>query len=151
MNFTVKTARMDDLDTLVSFALAEAKDAEGITKPPELVRKGIQAALENPAIARYWVLENPERQVIGNISVLKEWSNWNAGYYWWIQSMYIRPEYRGKNGMKWLVDQVRETAIRENALEIRLYVHQDNLRARKAYQRAGFSKLPYEIMAMELE
>ena len=150
MNFTARIAHFDDLDTLVSFALHEAEDAEGITLTFDIVRVGIQDALENPDIARYWTLVDSDGNVVGNISVLKEWSNWKAGFYWWIQSVYIRPEHRGRNGLKALMDKVKETAIGENALEIRLYVHQDNHRARRAYQRSGFTEAPYVIMAMDL-
>jgi ribosomal protein S18 acetylase RimI-like enzyme len=53
--------------------------------------------------------------------------------------MYIIPEYRSRELMKLPVDEVCESAEAENAMEIRLYVGQDNLRAIKAYQRSGFS------------
>jgi GNAT superfamily N-acetyltransferase len=150
MNFFVRIANIDDLDTLVSFTLAEAKEAEGIKKSSVIVRKGIKAALENPTIARYWVLENHERETIGSVSVVKEWSDWHAGYYWWIQSMFIRPEYRGQKLMRLLLDKVREAARKEEAIDIRLYVHKDNIRAIKAYSREGFSVSPYQIMRMDL-
>jgi GNAT superfamily N-acetyltransferase len=150
MNFFVRIANIEDLDMLVSFTLAEAKEAEGIKKSSVIVRKGIKAALENPTIARYWVLENQKREIIGSVSVVKEWSDWHAGYYWWIQSMFIRPEYRGQKLMRLLLDKVREAARKEEAIEIRLYVHKDNIRAIKAYSREGFSVAPYQIMRMDL-
>lgn len=150
MNYTVRTAHTEDLELLVRFAHAEAVDAEGINLPPEIVRKGILTALGNPAVARYWVLADVDGQVVGHISVVREWSNWKAGYYWWIQSLYIRPEHRGKNGLELLLEKIKETARQENALEIRLCVHRDNLRARRAYQRNEFSELPYILMRMDL-
>lgn len=48
------------------------------------VRKGIRAALEDESVAIYWVLQGSRDEIVGNISVVKEWSNWKAGYYWWI-------------------------------------------------------------------
>jgi len=150
MNYTVRTAHTEDLELLVHFAHAEAVDAEGINLPPEIVRKGILTALENPAVARYWVLADVDGQVVGHISVVREWSNWKAGYYWWIQSLYIRPEHRGKNGLELLLEKIKETARQENALEVRLGVHRDNLRARRAYQRNEISELPYILMRMDL-
>jgi len=47
-----------------------------------------------------------------------------------------------------LINTVRETAVAEQALEVRLYVHAANSRAVKAYQRAGFEELPYRIMGL---
>jgi GNAT superfamily N-acetyltransferase len=151
MRFSVREAHLDDLDNLVTFTLSEARHAEGKELNPDIVRKGVEVALVDPSIARYWVLENQERETIGSISVVKEWSNWNAGYYWWIQSMFITADYRGQKLMGHLMEAVQKTAKKENALDIRLLVHQDNHRAQKAYLKEGFSNAPYKIMIMNLE
>jgi GNAT superfamily N-acetyltransferase len=149
-NHTVRSAGIDDLDTLVSFTLAEALEAEGSNKSSERVHEGIKTALADPAIASYWVLENSDGELIGSVSVVKEWSDWHAGFYWWIQSMFIQPEYRGQQLMSLLLDKVRQEAEDEDALEVRLYVHNDNFRAIRAYEREGFSISPYKIMVMPL-
>jgi GNAT superfamily N-acetyltransferase len=151
MKFSVRPAQLEDLNTLVTFTRMEALHAEGIELNPEMMRKGVKAALDDSTIARYWVLENDDGEIIGSVSVVKEWSNWNAGFYWWVQSMFIAPEYRAQKLMSHLIETVRETAKKENALDIRLLVHQDNRRAQKAYRREGFSNAPYEIMILGLE
>jgi hypothetical protein len=81
MNPIVRRAKLDDLDTLVSFTLAEAKEAEGIDLSPQVICEGINCALEDPETARYWVLVDHEVNTIGSVSVVKEWSDWRAGYY----------------------------------------------------------------------
>lgn len=149
MAFSVRKAREADLDTLVSFTLAEADEAEGSQKSPELVRQGVQAGIKDPSIATYWVLEEDDSNQVGAVSVIKEWSDWHAGYYWWIQSLFIRPDYRGRNLVGLLMEAVAEQARRENALQVRLYVHRDNARAIKAYRKQGFSETPYLIMQLE--
>jgi len=146
MTFSVRAATIKDLDTLVSFTLAEAVEAEGIEISAETVSRGISAGLQDPALARYWVLEDHENAVVGSISVVREWSDWHAGYYWWIQSMFIKPGYRGQGLMRQLVAAVAETAAAEAALELRLYVHEENERAIRAYRRADFADSPYRIM-----
>jgi GNAT superfamily N-acetyltransferase len=151
MNFTVRAGNIDDLGTLVSFILAEANEAEGNEKSSTIVSEGIKTGLENPAIAQYWVLEDDERNIIGSVSIVKEWSDWHAGYYWWIQSMFIRSEYRGQGLMKLLLDKVKVVAKTDNALELRLYVHEENTRAIRAYNREGFSDSPYQIMTLAIE
>ena len=30
----------------------------------------------------------------GCLGVTSEWSDWNAGYYWWFQSVYVKPSFR---------------------------------------------------------
>ena len=184
--FTTRRASIEDLDSLVEFVLAEATEAEGATKVPTTVREGIRRGLEDPSIARYWVLvatqlaeesascsksvsnfheesgggatENDPQQgreqdkciVVGSISIIREWSDWHATYYWWIQSMFLKLEFRGHGLMKYLVDVVKKAAQNEDAKELRLYVHRDNHRAIEAYQRDGFVASQYDIMSMKL-
>jgi GNAT superfamily N-acetyltransferase len=150
MNVAVREAQLGDLDRLVEFTVSEAREAEGINKSAEIVSEGIKAGLENSAIAKYWVLEKDDGQVIGSISVVREWSDWHAGYYWWIQSMFITPAYRGKGLMNLLVQAVRDSAIREKALDLRLYVHNKNKRAVRAYEKAGFEGSEYTVMIKKI-
>jgi GNAT superfamily N-acetyltransferase len=78
-----------------------------IQRSMKTLADGIKAALEDGSIAMYWVLVNEDNQQLGSASALKEWSDWNAGYYWWIQSMYIRPDYRGKGYMALLLNSIK--------------------------------------------
>ena len=146
--YFVRRAKLADLEQLVSFTILEAIEAEGIDLSPGNVRRGILAALENDTLGRYWVLARENDEVIGNVSVIREWSNWNGGYYWWIQSLFIQPEFRGVGLMQKLIDTVKEEAQRGGGLELRLYVHSTNTRAIKAYRKSGFSESDYRIMRM---
>ena len=142
----VRKATIDDLSILVRFTSEEAKEAEGRTKDLTVLEKGIKAALEDPSIAVYWMLVDETNRPIGAISALKEWSDWHAGYYWWIQSMYIVPEQRGQGHVSKLLNAVDKEMESQNGLELRLYVHQNNRKAIRAYKKVGFEKSPYEIM-----
>ena len=150
MTFHIRRATSADLERLVSFAVAEAKEAEGIEKDSEQVRQGVTTALNDGSIARYWVIKKNNTGVIGSVSIVKEWSDWNSGYYWWIQNMYILPEFRGKGLMEQLIQALKETARNEGALELRLYVHKNNAQAISAYQKVGFFDADYRIMTMSL-
>ena len=77
----IRRAERNDLDLLVTFTAAEARDAEGETKDVKTLADGIKAALADRSIAMYWVLVNEDNQPVGMASALKEWSDWNAGYY----------------------------------------------------------------------
>ena len=150
MALDIRRAKSADLENLVSFAVAEAKEAEGVKKDPERVRQGVTTALNDDSIAMYWVLEKNNTGVIGSVSIVKEWSDWNSGYYWWIQNMYILPEFRGKGLMQRLIQALKDTAQEEGALELRLYVHKNNAPAISAYQKVGFFDADYRIMTMSL-
>lgn len=144
----VRRATLSDLETLVDFTAQEAIEAEGEVKLPETLKKGIEIALLDPSKALYWVLCENEK-VVGSVSVLKEWSDWNAGFYWWIQSMYLAPCQRGKGRIKLLINAVLEEMEEQQGLELRLYVHSENERAINAYQKFGFSSSEYQIMTFK--
>ena len=142
----VRKATINDLVTLVDFTSQEADEAEGSAKDLKRLEKGVKAALEDSSIATYWILIDELGNPIGSISALKEWSDWHAGYYWWIQSMYIVPEQRGQGHMSNLLNAVEKEMKDQNGLELRLYVHQHNERAIRAYEKVSFEKSPYKIM-----
>ncbi|WP_337161218.1 GNAT family N-acetyltransferase [Vibrio alginolyticus] len=144
----VRKAVLDDLPYLVNFTSEEAREAEGSVKIPETLEKGILVALRDPSIATYWVLVDENDTPVGSVSAVREWSDWNAGYYWWIQSMFLSKSQRGKGRMSLLLDAVKHEMKVQKGLELRLYVHKDNCTAVRAYQNAHFSKSDYEIMIL---
>ena len=148
--YHVRQAARNDLDTLVSFTIEEAREAEGKEKIPDLVRRGVLAGLEDPTLATYWVANSQDSEVVAMISVVREWSNWHAGYYWWIQSLFVLPEHRGRRLVEQLMNAVEEAARAAGALDLRLYAHTSNLRAMLVYQRCGFATAPYTIMIKQL-
>lgn len=60
----VRRAELNDLDKLVEFTAAEAREAEGDTKNMKTLADGIKAALEDRSIAMYWVLVNEDNQPV---------------------------------------------------------------------------------------
>jgi GNAT superfamily N-acetyltransferase len=149
--FSVREATQEDLDFLVAFTLAEAREAEKLELDPRSAAAGVRAALLEAGVARYWVLEDREHKAVGSISAVKEWSDWRGGFYWWVQSLFIEPPFRGQGLARVLLEAVKGAARAEGALDLRLYVHQDNLRAIRAYEREGFRQAPYKIMRLGLE
>jgi RimJ/RimL family protein N-acetyltransferase len=65
--------------------------------------------------------------------------------------MYLVPDQRGKGYMALLINAVKNEMESQIGLELRLYVHQDNKKAIKAYEKSGFEKLPYKIMVLKNE
>ncbi|MDJ0783964.1 MAG: GNAT family N-acetyltransferase [Desulfosarcinaceae bacterium] len=142
----VRAATLDDLDALVQFTAEEAREAEGHRKGVETLARGIRAALLDDTIATYWVLVDDADRPVGSVSAVKEWSDWHAGYYWWIQSMYLLPDHRGRGLMTLLLEAVQCAMQAQGGLELRLYVHRENAAAIRAYRRAGFVDTPYRIL-----
>jgi ribosomal protein S18 acetylase RimI-like enzyme len=150
MNYMVRKAQDKDLEKLVFFTVSEAREAEGIELDPSIVRRGVESGLSNPAIAIYWVIETDKGEVVASASVVKEWSDWTANDYWWVQSLYVSPDHRGRGLPEILIEAVASEAHDHGAAELRLYVYEQNRRAIKAYRRCGFTNLPYKIMSKTL-
>jgi GNAT superfamily N-acetyltransferase len=143
--YTIRSARISDRDTLVAFTLNEAREAEGAHLDVVRVTNGVQAAFETLPRARYWVAE-AAGHIIASTSIVTEWSDFYGGDYWWVQSIYIVPEHRGSGLLSQLFDYLASEAQMAGALDLRLYAHNENGRAIKAYQRCGFAEAPYVIM-----
>ena len=75
--------------------------------------------------------------------ITREWSDWNNGWYWWIQSVYVVPELRGRGVFKAMYAKVRELAAQEQVLQVRLYVDKTNTDAQRVYQRLGMEECHY--------
>lgn len=143
----IREAREHDAAVLVEMVCEEAREAEGRVPGVEVVRGAVEAALRDPMLARYWIAE-VEGSAVGAIAVVREWSDWNNAAYWWIQFVYVRPERRGGAVVRELVERVRAEARSAGAPEVRLYVHGENARAIRAYEKIGFERLPYVAMTL---
>jgi GNAT superfamily N-acetyltransferase len=148
---SLRRAAVSDLETIVTFTVAEAREAEEVELERAVVRRGVEAGLRDPSVSTYWVAESSDGEVIASISAVREWSNFNGGYYWWIQSLFIEPVHRGSGLVDLLLDKVAEEARASGAIDLRLYAHGANRRALEAYHRCGFSEAPYVIMLRSLE
>lgn len=150
-DYILREAASADLETIVAFTLEEAREAEGAVVDPEAVRRGIAAAFKDPPLSRYWLAEASDGRVVGSTSVVTEWSDFRGGHYWWVQSVFIVPEHRGRGLLELLLDHLARTAREAGALDLRLYVHDSNDRAVRAYRRCGFTDAPYVIMRRPLD
>ena len=146
-----RQATPQDEQVLLRFTLDEAVEAEGRAEHPEVIERAIRRALSEPeAHARYFVVEqladqslNQGLELLGHVSVTKEWSDWNDAHYLWITSMYVKPSARGTGAMQALLEAVDDFARSVGAPEVRIYVHKGNHRGTRAWLREGFQDAPY--------
>jgi ribosomal protein S18 acetylase RimI-like enzyme len=144
--YVIRSAVKADADLLVDFTLREALDAEGVRLDAAVVRRGVTAALDDVRLARYWIATAPTGEIAGSVSTLQEWSNFHGGHYWWVQSLFVAPEHRGRGVVDLLLDHVAGEAAKAGALDLRLYAHTGNERALRVYRRHGFTEAPYVLM-----
>ena len=145
----IRRAEGADIATIIQFVRQEAMEAEGHPLDHLQVDRGVRAAFERPGLASYWVLL-VGGEIVGSASTVGEWSDWRAGTYWWLQSVYFLPEWRGKGLARKLLQHIEAEAKACGVLECRLYVHEANGRAIRAYGKAGFAVGPYRILSKKL-
>ena len=123
-----------------------AEETENKALDPDCVGPGVLALLANDTMGRYWVAEHGDR-VVGQLMVTYEWSDWRNGMIWWIQSVYVHPEWRRKGVFSALYRHVESlAAATPGVIGLRLYVDKDNTRAQHTYKALGMVKSDYRVM-----
>jgi ribosomal protein S18 acetylase RimI-like enzyme len=83
---------------------------------------------------------------VGQLMLTYEWSDWRAKMFWWVQSVYVHPEFRGRGVFSRLYQHVESLARQDPGVcGIRLYVHHANHRAMAAYEKLGMTPADYRV------
>lgn len=141
----IRQATFQDASELAEFNINMARETEGIELKPEVIAAGVTAMIENPQRGFYLVVEL-DNGIQASLMVTTEWSDWRNGIFWWIQSVYVRPQYRRQGLYRELYARVKELAEQEPSVcGFRLYVEHDNTAAQKTYRSLGMSETGYRI------
>ena len=141
----IRGADRGDLPVLVDFNLRMAEETEGRQLDPGILEAGVAGVFDRPERGFYLVAEEAGRTV-GSLMVTTEWSDWRNGDFWWVQSVYVRPEFRRQGVFGALYDEVRKMARQtERVCGCRLYLEKDNQAALASYLKRGFIETPYRI------
>ena len=151
MEITIRQAGLADRTIIAEFNVVLAEESEGSRLEPARVQAGVDAVLKDPAKGIYYVVV-AGGAVIGQTMITYEWSDWRNGNLWWIQSVYVKPEFRGQGVFRRLFEHVRALASQQKGVPaLRLYVHEDNKRACRSYEKLGMARTQYEIFEIDLQ
>jgi GNAT superfamily N-acetyltransferase len=146
----IRRARPADVDVIAQFNRSLAWETERRRLNRAQVHRGVSALLKDSRRGSYFVAEEG-REVIGQLMITREWSDWRNGDFWWIQSVYVAAAFRRSGVFRKLFGHVRGLAARTPGVcGLRLYMHTTNRRARAAYERLGMSRPHYEVFELEL-
>ncbi|HXG85293.1 MAG TPA: GNAT family N-acetyltransferase [Pyrinomonadaceae bacterium] len=139
----IRPAKKEDAAALVEFNQAMALETEEKRLDGETLQSGVEAVFQTEDKGFYVVAEEAGK-IVGGLMITFEWSDWRDGWFWWIQSVYILPEARGRKIYSRLYEFVKDKAReRENVSGFRLYVEKENLHARKVYEKLGMESSHY--------
>ena len=139
----IRLAHREDAHYFIEFNQAMAFETEGKRLDPEVVGPAVESVFDDVEKGFYVVAEDGD-EIVGGLMITYEWSDWRGCWFWWIQSVYIRPEARGKRVYSQLYDFVK-TLAREagNVYGIRLYVETENVHAQRVYEKVGMQQSHY--------
>ncbi len=145
----IRTATIDDAETITAFNVSLASESEDKALDPAVVSRGVRRALEDSTDCKYFMAEVDGR-VAGQTMITREWSDWRDGWFWWIQSVFVHPEFRQRGVFTALHTHIRNEAKRDPDVSgLRLYVHHDNERAIKTYEKLDMNVTNYHLCEEE--
>lgn len=146
----VRPARVDDVDVLVTFSAAMALETEGRRLDADRLRRGTRRVFDSATRGFYVVAELPRESapgVIGQLLVTYEWSDWRDATFWWIQSVYVHPDWRRRGVYRRMHEYVRlQARSRGDVCGLRLYVEAGNGGAQVAYRQVGLFPSRYRVL-----
>lgn len=145
----IRIAAKTDAAAMIEFNQAMAIETEGKQLTEDVLSKGVSAVFEDPQKGFYVVADDGGR-IVGGLMITFEWSDWRNGWFWYVQSVYVRPEARGKKVYSQLYEFVKDrAAAKGNVCGFRLYVEKENERAQAVYKKLGMAET-YYLMFEEL-
>ena len=135
----------EDAAAILDFQVAMALETEEVVLDRAITTRGVHAVFEDPSLGRYFIAEADGR-VIASLMITYEWSDWRNGMVWWIQSVYVIPEFRRRGVYAGLYQHVKALVEATPAIRgIRLYVDDRNRPAQDVYTRLGMNGEHYKV------
>jgi ribosomal protein S18 acetylase RimI-like enzyme len=147
---TVRLGTPPDLDAFVRGTLGNAFETEALRLDEATVRRGVGKLLADPSKGLCFIALDG-KDAVGTGYVTFEWSDWHDAWYWWIQSLYVVPDHRGKGIYSAMYRTIQEEARRRGGVRsIRLYVEKNNELGLRAYRGHGMEEAPYLVFGQVL-
>ena len=147
---TVRQATGEDLRIIVGYNRSLALDTERLELDERTLIEGVRWALAHPDTCPYFVAERAGK-IIGQCMITFEWTDWQNGWLWWFQSVYVDPQARGGGVFRALFRHVEELARSSpDARGLRLYVEQSNRGAQDTYVALGMRPSGHYVYALDL-
>ena len=148
-DINVRRGVTSDLETITGFNAAMAQETEGKTLDLDCLRSGVSAVLSDEGLGFYLVAEIAG-QVVGQLMVTTEWSDWRNAHFWWIQSVYVEPGFRRQGVYRSLDQQVKDEALNlPGVCGLRLYVDRDNHVAQAVYAGLEMQHSNYDMYEVD--
>ena len=142
LDLTITRGKASDIEAIVRFQADMAMESEGTMLDMDRLTLGVTSAINDEQKGTYLVARANDTP-IGSLMVTREWSDWNNMWYWWIQSVYVVPEYRNQGVYRAMYATLKDMAKENGVSQVRLYADRTNHSAQQVYRRLGMTESHY--------
>lgn len=139
-----------DAVTLAEHNCAMALETEGKLLDLDLTILGVNGLFERPEFGFYLVAE-VDGIVTATLMVTYEWSDWRNGLFWWVQSVYVKPQFRRQGLYRDMYKRLKAMANQQATpvCGFRLYAETENVNAHATYEDSGMHVCEYFMFEEE--
>ena len=141
----IRRATPADADTIIAFNAAMAAETEDRQLDRAVLAGGVRRVLADPSLGMYYLAQR-DGNIVGQLLITCESSDWRNALFWWIQSVYVLPAARRRGMYRALHEHVVRAARQAgNVCGVRLYVDKRNTAAQAVYRRLGLRPSEYDL------
>jgi GNAT superfamily N-acetyltransferase len=137
---TLRRGTVEDARQVADHNIAMALETESLALDDATCLAGCKSILGDSSKGFYTVAVEDGR-VVGQLMITYEWSDWRNRTTWWIQSVYVVPDRRGRGIFKALYSHVRALCEEEGGAGLRLYADNSNVKAQAVYGKLGMVRV----------
>lgn len=132
---TIRQATPPDFEIIADFQMKMAWETEQLKLHSSTVVAGVKQVFAKPEYGCYFVAEH-QGKIMASLLITYEWSDWRNGTVYWIQSVFVKPEFRNRGVFKTMYQYIKALVLSDDhVMGIRLYVNKFNTTARKVYEK----------------
>jgi len=145
----IALATGEDAAEIVQKNWRMANETEGKDLPRERLDRGVRLLLADKSKG-FYIVAKVGAETVGQLMVTFEWSDWRAGTFWWIQSVYVDSPFRRSGIYRALYEHVLGLAKADASVcGVRLYVERHNTVAQQTYADLGMTRAAYEMFEVD--
>ena len=142
---TIRTAdHLNDSTTIIEHNCAMALETEGKVLDKQAAELGVKGLFDRPQFG-FYLLANIGEKPAASLMVTYEWSDWRNGVFWWIQSVYVKTEFRRQGIYAAMYSELKKMASESTTpvCGFRLYAETENIVAHATYKSSGMNACNY--------
>jgi GNAT superfamily N-acetyltransferase len=106
----MRIAEKIDIPLIAAHNCAMAMETENKMLDPKVATLGVEGLFTRPHFGFYLVAD-VDQMSAATLMVTYEWSDWRNGLFWWIQSVYVKEEFRRQGLYSAMYEQLLRTKI----------------------------------------